>query len=446
MRAHLSILYRSGLMFCVRLGGAGIIFLVQAAIARAWGSEVLADYMVLIAVVNIAGMIMPLGFQTIGSYFAVEYRAAGRKADLLKFVRRAYAQIGISAVLMAVAAWAVQQWTSWLSGNMAGLVIPGFVFAVSLASVVVNSALLVGLRHQVAGLMADGIARPLVVLAGFVAATMTTGTVPLVAMLWVIAAGYALAALVCLAMTFGAISRLDATLPQRPGESARWHRFAAPWVIIAISTEFFFDIDLLLLSMLLDKHDLAVFGITTRIFALLAFAITIVYALLLPDMMEADASRDRSAFVKRMNDANLAAFCMSLALMLAALIAGPFALSVAGPDFAHGRWLLVILSAILALRAFFGPAELVLSLHDRPWATVPAIAAGLLTLVAGNVLLVPAWGITGAGVAALAATLVWSLVKWHKVLVTTGLDVSLMARYRPAQAATTSRTGNAAGS
>ncbi len=446
MRRHFQILSRSGLMFGARLAGAGVIFLVQAAIARAWGSAMLADYLLLISAVNIAGMVMPLGFQTIGSYFAVEYRATGRKADLVRFVKRAHLHIGLSAALMGVAGWIVLHWITWIDAGAAAVLVPGLIFAISLASVMTNAALLVGLRHQVAGLMADGIARPLVVLAGFAAALMATSSAPLEVMLWVMAAGYALAAALCLAMTAAAIRRVGATQGPSTHEPARWRRFAVPWVIIAISTEFFFDIDLLLLSMLLDKHDLAVFGVSARVFALLSFAITIVYGLLLPDMMEADATRDRAVFLHRMNDANLAAFGMSLVLMLVALAAGPMVLSVVGQDFAQGRWLLVILSGILVVRAFFGPADLVLSLHDRPWATVPAIAAGMLVLVAGNMVLVPLWGIAGAGWSALAATLVWSLLKWHKARVTTGLDVSLLARFRAAGVVRPSRTGSAAGS
>ena len=46
--------------------GAGLIFLAQAAITRIWGSEYLAEYLLLIAAANIIGVILPLGFETIG--------------------------------------------------------------------------------------------------------------------------------------------------------------------------------------------------------------------------------------------------------------------------------------------------------------------------------------------------------------------------------------------
>jgi hypothetical protein len=68
-RKRLTNLSKSGALFSARMAGAGLMFLVQAAIARWWGSDVLADYLLLISAANIAAMVMPLGFQTIGSYF-----------------------------------------------------------------------------------------------------------------------------------------------------------------------------------------------------------------------------------------------------------------------------------------------------------------------------------------------------------------------------------------
>jgi hypothetical protein len=136
------------------------MFLVQAAIARWWGSDVLAEYLLLISAANIAAMVMPLGFQTIGSYFAVDYAAHGRLADLMRFVRRAYLQTAACAVLIAACTWALVQWAG-LNDTLAGLVLPGLLFAMAMASVFICSALLVGLKHPFAGLLTDGLFPPL---------------------------------------------------------------------------------------------------------------------------------------------------------------------------------------------------------------------------------------------------------------------------------------------
>jgi O-antigen/teichoic acid export membrane protein len=169
-----------------------------------------------------------------------------------------------------------------------------------------------------------------------------------------------------------------------------------------------------------------------RFFALLAFGMTAVYALLLPDMMKAGAKGQDGEFDRCLNEANLAAFMMSLALLAASFVAGTWGLALFGTEFEQGRWALSILCAILVVRAFFGPAELVLSLNDRPWAAMPAVIVGLGGLVVANLMLVPAYGLNGAAFAALIAATTAGLVKWLSVRVITGHDVSLLARFQAA--------------
>ena len=66
---------QSMVIFVARIFGAGVIFVAQAAIARFWGAELLGEYLIIIASVNLIAVVMPLGFETIGTYFAAEYRA-----------------------------------------------------------------------------------------------------------------------------------------------------------------------------------------------------------------------------------------------------------------------------------------------------------------------------------------------------------------------------------
>jgi O-antigen/teichoic acid export membrane protein len=263
-RKRLTNLSKSGALFSARMAGAGLMFLVQAAIARWWGSDVLADYLLLISAANIAAMVMPLGFQTIGSYFAVEYASHGRAGDLMRFVKRAYLQAGTSAMAFAVAAWVIMQWTG-LDGTIASLIVPGLLFAMAMASVFICSALLVGLKHPAAGLLADGLFRPLAVLAGFLLAIWIGEGARLDIMVWVMALAYTAVAAASLAWTLKAVSAVDDTHAPDAAQPRRWWRFALPWVIIATSTEFFFDIDLLMLASLLDKTELAIFGVSATV-------------------------------------------------------------------------------------------------------------------------------------------------------------------------------------
>jgi O-antigen/teichoic acid export membrane protein len=211
-------------------------------------------------------------------------------------------------------------------------------------------------------------------------------------------------------------------------ETGRWWRFALPWVLIALATDFFFDIDLVALSTLLPPADLAIFGVCARIFSLASFGVAAVYAVNLPEMFEAEALNDRSGFLRRIGDANVVAAGLSLLLFALAGILGPFALLLFGTGFLSGSGPLAVLCLALAVRSLFGPTSLVLSIHDHPYASLPAVATGLVTLIGGNLLLVPPFGLMGASIAALVAIGAWSAILWVVAKKVVGLDVSILPR------------------
>jgi len=96
---------------------------------------------------------------------------------------------------------------------------------------------------------------------------------------------------------------------------------------------------------------------------------------------------------------------------------------------------LAVLCLALCVRSLFGPAALVLSIHDRPYATLPAIGLGMGVLVGANILLVPTHGLMGAAVAALAAQTFWSAAMWLTAKRMAGIDVSIGPRLRDLLAA-----------
>ena len=94
------LLSQSTTIFAARIFGAGITFLAQAAIARFWGAELLGEYLLIIATVNIIAVIMPLGFETTGTYFAAEYRAKGEGRLLRGFMGRAYFHVVVTGTIV----------------------------------------------------------------------------------------------------------------------------------------------------------------------------------------------------------------------------------------------------------------------------------------------------------------------------------------------------------
>ncbi|RUT33162.1 hypothetical protein EMQ25_08565 [Arsenicitalea aurantiaca] len=434
---------QSALIFAARIGGAGLVFLAQALIARQWGAAGLADYLVVFAAVNLIAMAMPLGFNTIGTFFASRYGAAGEGAMLARFMARAYLQIGLVALGLALLATPLLPLLGAAGAVLLAHLPQLLLIAAGTAMVWVSGAVLVGLRRPFAGLLADGVVRPLAIgLALFLALLLSPGGQGLGLLLWIFAGLYGLVAIGHLTIALRSVRALPRTdVAARPGEAARWWRLALPWAIVGLATDFFFDIDLLILSGLLAPEDLAVFGVAARIFGLVAFAVSAVYALTLPDLFEAAAAPDKSRFEARVADANLAAAGLALALLVGVILGGPLLFMLFGPEFASGAAPLVVLCLGLLIRAGFGPAALILSMRDRPWAGVPAVGLGLCALVLANLVLVPAFGLMGAALAALLATTLWSAANWLVARRLLGIDVSILARLRRGPAPGNARSG-----
>ena len=420
---------QSAVLFAARLFGAGLTFLVQAAIARTLGSVVLGEYLVIFASVNLVAVVMPLGFETVGTYFAAEYRAKGEGKLLRGFMRRAYGHIAAASVLLYVLGYPVASQFGEPGKVFSMHWAPACLLAFATAMVFVTSSLLIGLKRPFAGYFADSIFRPLAIIAAFLIGLCgSTQAAGFNLLIWGVAVGYTAIALGQFAYLLLSVRELPTEVPARPRESARWWRFALPWVLISLASDFFFDIDLLLLSNLLSHEELAIFGVCTRVFSLVSFGVAAVYAVTLPDMFESEAKADRAGFLRKIGDANLVASGLAVLLFFIVAIGAPVALMLFGPTFLAGAAPLAVLCLALVVRSVFGPASLVLSVHDRPYATLPAIGLGVVTLVVSNLILVPRFGLMGAALSALISITLWSAAQWYTVLRMAKVDVSLRAR------------------
>jgi O-antigen/teichoic acid export membrane protein len=422
---------QSAVIFLARIFGAGVIFVAQAAIARFWGADILGEYLLILATVNLIAVVMPLGFETIGTYFAAEYRAKGEGRLLRGFMTRAYGHVALTALVLFAVGYPVTSLLGEPGKVLATYWLPSAIMASATAVVFVNSALLVGLKRPLAGFFADTIFRPMLIIGAFgIAMLAATAETAFGELIWILAVGFAVIALAQLAYVVFHARRVPLEEEVRPAETRRWWRFALPWVVIALASDFFFDLDLILLSGLMSREELAIFGVCTRIFSLASFGVAAVYAVTLPDVFDSHALSDREGFNRKIGEANLVAAGIALGLFVVMSLGGPFLLLLFGTEFVAGAGALAVLCLALVVRSALGPAALVLSIHDRPYASLPAIGLGLVTLAAGNFVLVPRFGLMGAAVAALVAITLWSLAMWFTALKGAGVDVSIRARLR----------------
>jgi O-antigen/teichoic acid export membrane protein len=436
MSLHKRLASQSSILFAVRLFGAGLVFIAQALIARHWGPTLLGEYLLVIATVNLVAMVMPLGFQTIATYFAAEYRARGERANLKLFLVWAYGHVAVVFAAFLLLGLPILHILGQGRGSLAEHFVQVAIMSLAYALIYISGSLLVGLKRPYAGFFTDGLFRPLLVLGAFlINLDIVNPDLAYTSMLWVFALSHLSIAVIHFIYVLLTIRSIPDEKPAEKTEIKRWWRFALPWVLISIALDFFFDIDLLLLSQILSREELAIFGVCARIFALISFGVVAVYAVTMPDMFESEAQDDREAFKRKVGDANFVAACLSVVLFIGVLIGAPFALLLFGESFTVGAVPLAILSLALVVRSVMGPASLVLSIHDKPYASLPSVALSIVTLVVGNALLVPPFGLVGAALSALISITIWSVGLWYIALRQAKMDVSVMQWFRNRRAA-----------
>jgi O-antigen/teichoic acid export membrane protein len=415
-------------LFAARIAGALLTTVTQIAISRLCGAAVLGDYFLLIAALNILTMVMPLGFQSVGNYFAAEYAAGGEPGRIHAFAAKAYRHIAFVAVPMTALAISLAVFGAVRWPAVASLALPAVIMASAMAVAFVNSSLLIGLKRPVAGLLADAVLRPMAMIAGFLIAPWIAGNM-LAGLMWVAAACYIGVVAVQTAMLKRQLRQLGGAGSTQP-ETARWWRYALPSATMALIVDFFFDIDMLLLGPLIPREELAVFGAAVRVFALLAFAVSAVQTVLMPDIVSAGANGDRTALRDRIGRANAISLAVASALTAIAIFSGPGFALLFGPSFAAAATPFTVLCLGLIVRCAAGPLTLILSIHERPAAGLPAGCLALAILAASNLVMVPAFGANGAALAALCATVLGTAALWLTAWRHTHVDVSILPSVR----------------
>lgn len=417
---------RSVIIVGLRLFSAGLMFATQAYIARRLGSDKLGQFTEVTAIINILSVVTPLGFQVVATYFAVEYVTRAQGGVLRRFLTQSYLQIVAMFAVLLVADM-IGLPLAVFGGSIAAHWFSICLMAFALALVYVSGSVLVAARRPILAIIGDILIRPLIV-AGAVAIALVAMQPEgvLAGMFRIMSAAFFAVALVYVAAAIVCARRVPGEESASAEERRRWWRFAAPWVVIAVVSDNFFDLDILLLADLLSYSELAVFGVMARVFALAAFGVGAVYTIALPDVFEAEVRSDRSGFEANIFRANMVATALACAMLAGIAATAPVLLAIFGPEFVAGAGPLTLLCGALVVRSVFGPSALVLSLRDRPYAPLPSVALGVISLALGNLLLAPPFGLYGAALSAVIAISIWSVAMWLTALRLTGVDTSIL--------------------
>ena len=396
----------SSLLSLARVAGAVAGFGTQIVLARTLQASALGVFYSVTSLAAVVGLIAAHGYPSIAARFMLRYRKQGREGLVAAFVQRSrhdvtvYAAIATAAVLAFALLWPSFSSEVRLALVAAALSIPAN------ASFRLNGTFANTIRRFALAYLPDTCIRPFLLLGGIgllLALGMTLTASSVTFLLTLILASLALTQYALLAKDMPKGNA--APSPRRL--LTLWRREATPLILVALITNFFADVAILMVTPLLSSADTASIGICLKLALLVGFAVQVAHQVVVPDLANARARKDRESI----RLAGLRALVFPLASTLAATVVaalwGKSILALFGPEFTGAKAALVILIGCQLLRAVFGPSVALLTVIGAQKENAALAVLALVALGGADLALAPSYGVLGAAAGVAIATLVW---------------------------------------
>lgn len=392
----------------VRLGAAGLAYLLQIVLARSLGLADYGTFSFAWSLVTIGGFLATLGFGQIGVRFLAQYHARGQHGLGWGFLLTglsaslggslAMAMIGLALFPLIENGYGGLCWHVLTIGLIA---LPFFALTDFMEGVARSQGWTI--RALVPPYLVRQGAIMLMLLMALVAGRQVNAETAMVA---------ALAATIAAALVQAAllVEKLDEAMPPAPAEYdlAEWRKAARPTLLSDLALLARQNIDLILLGLMAPPAAVGLYFAATRIASLLGlidFAVSAAFG-----HRFARAAKEETGLAALYAEARRLTFGPGLLAALALFIAAPFIMMLFGPDFAAAVLPTQILLLAGAIRLAIGPAEDALSMAGHPEAVWRANAIGALVMAILCLLLTREMQATGAALAAAGGTATASLL------------------------------------
>lgn len=397
----------SAVLMVLRVTGAVLALVLQAALARWFGVGELGIYALTIAVAGTLSIIIGLGYPAITPRFVPAFLEAGESGLLAGFIRSGRAHLAaMSAIVWAGALIVFLLPDALISRDIRLALGFGALAAPLMGLIELNGALAISFRLPMLSFLPDLLLKQSLML---LAVTVLAWLMPQPDILPVLAA--LLAIMLVLSggqmLILSRLGRSHLTAARPASARPEWRRAALPMTLVVILTSFVGDLDLLFLAILLPTEDIAIFSICFRFSMFLSFGVQVVYHLLMPDLSAAYAGGRIGEIGRKLRWANGLTIAFTAAATGLAMLGGQHALALFGPEFLPGHAILVVLMAVQMLAALFGPNAQFLNLSGNQMKMIPIFASGLALLAILNLALVPWFNLFGAAMAFFLAALFW---------------------------------------
>lgn len=411
----------SAFVFACRVGGAGLTFLLQVALARWMGAKELGIYVLAFSWCLLLSTASHLGLLQAALRFIGQSLAHSRPGIARGYVRWSLVTVlAASAVVAGLFVFSVLMLDDRLPG---GRVEP-FLLAAAIVPVATVVNLLGGVSNAFSwfrlAFLPSNFIRPLMTLLAVAALWRLSDELSAETVMFVQLVVFALLLVGMAAVFLPRFAR--ATGGHKPEYDQRlWLRTAPALLLAALFNNYFAEITMIILGAFLPSADIAVFNAAFRVAMLIAFGVIAVDAIVMPSSAQLHASGRQSDLQRVVARAAQIRFWASLAAAAGFAWFGRDILALFGDEFVRGFDALLLLVLAQLVRAAAGPGAELLAVSGHHRRTLVVFATALVTIAVLLAAFVPRFGIVGAAGAVLLTMLGWNL--WLNRLVRTHLGI-----------------------
>lgn len=396
--------------FTIRVMSAGIAFLSQIFLARLMGQFEYGIFVFVWVTSLIIGTLTCFGFHTTLIRFIPQYKSRGEIAKIRGIYLTSRVFSFASASIIAALGIAFIYFFGDLITSY--YVIPLVLGAFMLPMLALGDAMEGTARANNWGIQAltpTYLVRPVMIpLVMFIAVMLGFGADAKTALISALIATYT--------ATAGQFLLLGRRLRRRYKTGPReihlgyWLRISMPLFLVEGFYYLLTNADVIMVGLFLEPDLVATYFAAAKTMALVHFVFFAIKAGMAPRF---------STLVVEAQSGELARFAASTArwtfwptLLVGGIVLalGPFLLSLFGPDFAGGYPVMFILFAGIAAKALIGPGESLLTMSGHQKICAAVYFAVLAVNIAGNIALIPVFGIEGAAMATAFAMCVEALL------------------------------------
>lgn len=417
-------------VFFWKCSGIALTFLLQILLARWMSLDEYGAFLYLFAWLSLFTLLCKFGLDNSAMRFLPNYKSAGDGRRVVGFLLFATGLVAALSLLTAgILHVSILVFPSLMDSYQ-----PAMQWLVILLPLNAVATLLAGfMRASHAQRFAEFIEIPfrqIAVMAGCWGVIQASGALDLGDVLAVYSTITALMLAIFLVRSFSRFSLLQ-FWRQPLVEGSRWVEVSFALLLSAAMYMIQNQADVLMIGIYMQASDVALYGVASRFSTIMTSGLAAVTVFVAPTLAQYfSANMEAGQIQKFLSKTSLLLVSGSIVVAASITVAGPFALSLFGDSYVAAYGPLLILVWVRALDAIAGPTGQILAVSGGHWVALGVSGFSATLNIAGNMVLIPKFGLHGAAVATGLSILVWNLLLlWH-IRFKYGLDPSVLGYWQ----------------